>query len=174
MAVLVQQLVPADYAFVLHTANPTTGDRDQLYGELVPGLGETLVGNYPGRPLAFTARKPDGPPELISLPSKSIGFFGDGIICRSDTNAEDLPGYAGAGLYESVPVPPAQRRRLDATAEPLLWDRDRQTRLLGALTRLGAAVEEAAGAPQDIEGAIHNDAFYLLQTRPQVGLDNPL
>jgi len=174
MAVLVQQLVPADYAFVLHTANPTTGDRDQLYGELVPGLGETLVGNYPGRPLAFTARKPDGPPELISLPSKSIGFFGDGIICRSDTNAEDLPGYAGAGLYESVPVPPAQRRRLDATAEPLLWDRDRQARLLAALTRLGAAVEEAAGAPQDIEGAIHNDAFYLLQTRPQVGLDNPL
>ncbi len=59
MAVLIQQVVEADYAYVIHTANPLTGNRDELYAEVVLGLGETLVGNYPGRALGFVCRKAD-------------------------------------------------------------------------------------------------------------------
>ena len=59
MAVLVQQIVPADYAFVIHTTNPATRDAGEIYAEVVRGLGEVLVGNYPGRALSFSAKKAD-------------------------------------------------------------------------------------------------------------------
>lgn len=35
MAVLVQPVVPAEYAFVAHTVNPTTRDEQEVYFELV-------------------------------------------------------------------------------------------------------------------------------------------
>jgi pyruvate,water dikinase len=43
MAVLVQVMVPADAAGVAFTANPLTGDRDEVVITAVPGLGERLV-----------------------------------------------------------------------------------------------------------------------------------
>ena len=47
MAVLVQRLVEAEYAFVIHTVNPQTEDPAEMYAELVVGLGETLVAGSP-------------------------------------------------------------------------------------------------------------------------------
>ena len=46
-------MVSAEYAFVLHTANPITGAKGEVFGELVQGMGEALVGNHPGRALSF-------------------------------------------------------------------------------------------------------------------------
>jgi rifampicin phosphotransferase len=43
MAVLVQVMVPADSAGVAFTANPLTGDRDEVVISAVAGLGERLV-----------------------------------------------------------------------------------------------------------------------------------
>ncbi|HKX68458.1 MAG TPA: PEP/pyruvate-binding domain-containing protein [Intrasporangium sp.] len=43
MAVVVQQLVAADWAGVMFTANPVTGARDQVVIESSPGLGESVV-----------------------------------------------------------------------------------------------------------------------------------
>jgi pyruvate,water dikinase len=43
MAVLVQVMIPADAAGVAFTANPLTGDRDEVVISAVPGLGERLV-----------------------------------------------------------------------------------------------------------------------------------
>jgi pyruvate,water dikinase len=43
MAVLVQVMVPANAAGVAFTANPLTGDRDEVVITAVPGLGERLV-----------------------------------------------------------------------------------------------------------------------------------
>jgi alpha-glucan,water dikinase len=52
MGVLVQPVVPLRYAFVAHTCSPTTGSREEVYVEVVQGLGEALVsGDYPGRAL---------------------------------------------------------------------------------------------------------------------------
>ena len=56
------QVVPAQYAFVLHTAHPITRNRGDMFGEMVVGLGETLVGNHPGRALAFVGA--EGAPPL--------------------------------------------------------------------------------------------------------------
>ncbi len=44
MAVVVQQMIPAEMAGVLFTANPTSGNRDEMVIEVAPGLGEALVG----------------------------------------------------------------------------------------------------------------------------------
>lgn len=43
MAVLVQRLIDADAAGVAFTANPSTGDRDEVHVSAVRGLGERLV-----------------------------------------------------------------------------------------------------------------------------------
>ncbi|MCI26355.1 alpha-glucan water dikinase, partial [Trifolium medium] len=59
MSVLVQEVINADYAFVIHTTNPTSGDSSEIYTEVVKGLGETLVGAYPGRALSFICKKHD-------------------------------------------------------------------------------------------------------------------
>lgn len=34
MAVLVQEIISADYAFVIHTTNPSTGDSSEIYAEV--------------------------------------------------------------------------------------------------------------------------------------------
>ncbi|HWM06471.1 MAG TPA: PEP/pyruvate-binding domain-containing protein [Actinophytocola sp.] len=46
IAVVVQELVPADAAGVLFTANPLTGARDELVVNATWGLGEALVGGH--------------------------------------------------------------------------------------------------------------------------------
>ena len=60
MAVLVQRVVPAAYAFVIHTHNPSTGAADEVYAEVVAGLGESIVsGLVPGSALGCVAKKSD-------------------------------------------------------------------------------------------------------------------
>lgn len=175
MAVLIQQTVPADYAFIVHTIHPLTADTDVLYGDLVPGLGDALASNHPGRPLSFTARKSEGEhpvPQIETLPSKSVGLFGGGIVCRSDSNGEDLPHFAGAGLYASYFVPAPDACRLRYRDHPLVRDASWRDRMLGQITQLATQVEQVLEAPQDIEGAICQDQLYLLQSRPQVGLSS--
>lgn len=53
LSICALQVVAAEYAFVVHTANPLTGKRGEVFGEVVLGMGEALVGNFPGRALSF-------------------------------------------------------------------------------------------------------------------------
>lgn len=169
MAVLIQSVVEADYAFVLHTVNPSTGNPDELYGEIVLGLGETLVGNFPGRALSFAWNKRTRQSRLISFPSKSVALYGGGLIFRSDSNGEDLAGYAGAGLYDSILLQEPRRADLDYSQEPLVWDRSFREQLLTAIANVGIVIEQILGSPQDIEGAVAKGEYYVVQSRPQVG-----
>lgn len=60
MAVLVQRVVPAEYAYVIHTQNPSNNSADEIYAEVVKGLGESIVsGMVPGSSLSFVANKSD-------------------------------------------------------------------------------------------------------------------
>ena len=103
------QVIPAEYAFVVHTANPITGAAGELFGEVVVGMGEALVGNLPGRALSFSASSSSKDAastpavQLLSLPSKRVGLFSDpaasNLIARSDSNGEDLEAFAGAGTH---------------------------------------------------------------------------
>jgi alpha-glucan,water dikinase len=170
MAVLIQQVVPADYAFVIHTVNPSSGNQNELFAEVVLGLGETLVGNYPGRALSFVWDKTAHKATVLSYPGKSIGLYGTGLIFRSDSNGEDLEGYAGAGLYDSVLLDKPREAALDYTQEPLIWDQPFHEDLTSKIAQIGLEIERACGSPQDVEGAVAQKKFYVVQTRPQVGL----
>jgi alpha-glucan, water dikinase len=201
MAVCVMRVVPARYAFVLHTTNPSTGDEGEVFGELVKGLGEALVsGAVPGSSLAFAARKPlsaasaasaasasassssggggavfdkNAPldaPAVLSYPSKSVGMFvPESLIFRSDSNGEDLEGYAGAGLYESITMDPPTISTVDYSSDPLTADVIFRSDLLSRVAESGWALERALGSAQDVEGVVDPDGkVYIVQTRPQV------
>lgn len=171
MAVLVQELVPGELAFVLHSADPRSGERGRLYGEVVVGLGETLVGNHPGRALSFVGDKRSLEIEVLAFPSKSYALRGSGLIFRSDSSGEDLAGYAGAGLYDSFPLDENERVPIDYTRVPSVADSDLRHELLVGLLKLGTSIEARFGCPQDVEGVVLKKGYHVVQTRPQVGLD---
>ena len=144
----------------------------QVYVEVVAGQGEALVGNHPGRALGYTCAKDgSGSPSVCSAPSKSISLMGKGLIFRSDSNAEDLPGFAGAGLFDSVPMVEHSRRTMSYRHEKILNDRGFTDEMMVKIAKASAAVEEAmGGVPQDIEGCVVGGEVYVVQTRPQVGV----
>jgi alpha-glucan,water dikinase len=129
MAVLCQAVVPARYAFVIHTTNPTTGDEGEVYCELVRGLGEAIVsGTVPGTALAFAARKDAlDAPRVLLYPSKSEGMFVDdgSLIFRCAPRGGGLPppgrGCAAAALGGGGPplAPAAALRPLRARVDVL-------------------------------------------------------
>jgi alpha-glucan,water dikinase len=170
MAVLIQEVVEADYGFVIHTVDPSTGNDQQIYAEVVLGLGETLVGNYPGRAFSFNFGKREKSKAILTYPSKSVGLYGKGLIFRSDSNGEDLARYAGAGLYDSFLLDPPQKNLLDYSAEPLVWEEGFQDTLMETVARIGMTLESLLEKPQDIEGAWCGGRYYVVQTRPQVGI----
>ncbi len=51
-------------------------------------------------------------------PSKSDGMFvPESLIFRSDSNGEDLKGYAGAGLYDSITMDRTELRKVDYASD---------------------------------------------------------
>ena len=54
-------------------------------------------------------------------------FVCESLIFRSDSNGEDLEGYAGAGLYDSITLDTTETRKVDygadrcAEARPAVW-----------------------------------------------------
>jgi len=172
MAVLVMHVVPAEYAFVIHTTNPITRDCGEIYCELVRGLGETLVsGQFPGRGMAFSARKDAlDQPAVLSYPSKSEAMFvRDSLIFRSDSNAEDLDGYAGAGLYDSITMHECETRRVNYAEDKIVTDDAFRNEILSKICQVGFSIEEALGGAQDIEGVVDEAGHItIVQARPQV------
>jgi len=173
MAVLVQRVVSARYAFVIHTTNPMSGDENEIYCELVKGMGESIVsGTVPGSALAFKARKDDlDNPTIVLYPSKSQGMFvkEDSLIFRSDSNGEDLEGYAGAGLYDSITTAVMSQEVVDYSSDPIVADVAFAKDVMSRVCKVGAAIEKYLKSPQDIEGVVDPDLnITVVQTRPQM------
>ncbi len=146
MAVLLQPMIVADYAFVLHTWHPVTRRRGQVYIEVAVGMGETLVrGDDPGAPYRMVSDLATGEVSVLSYASWSTAR---------------TPG--GAGALNRIRVR-YDRERLSAR----LGELEELGRQLGAVGRL---VEDSFGAPQDIEGVIRGGRVTLVQARPQEGL----
>ena len=169
MSVLCQEVICADYAFVLHTRNPMNNNAEEIYGEIVVGLGETLVGAYEGRALAFIGNKASGRVELEGFPSKSASLNGSGFIFRSDSNSEDLPGFAGAGLFDSFIMNKPREDTICYSQCQLVVDEGYRGDLLRQLKDVGIMVEDIfCGVPQDIEGVVKGNQVFIVQSRPQV------
>jgi pyruvate,water dikinase len=141
IAVPVQEMVQSECAGVMFTVNPVTADHGQIVIEAVHGLGEAAVSGLVT-------------PDMYVIDKASLV-----IVDRSESEQEQelVRDPAGGGLHPNVwrAVPPERRRKEKLS--------DAQA---AELARLGVRVEAHYGAPQDIEWAWAEGAFWLLQARP--------
>jgi phosphoglucan,water dikinase len=145
MAVLIQEMLLPDYSFVIHTVNPITGKKGEVYIELAAGLGETLAsGEVPGTPY-----------RMVCSPANEVH-----ILSFASFSHSILPG-APAELI---------RETLDYSKVGLSVDRGLRTAAAVRLADVARSVEKALGRPQDIEGLLSGSDIRLVQSRPQQGL----
>jgi phosphoglucan,water dikinase len=169
MAVLIQELVDADYAFVLHTLSPITQDPRTLYAEIAVGLGETLVSAATaGGPYRLTCDKSSGAVAILAFANFSQASRPNPWQRLENARTPGSPSpteKSESGSLEALVRETLDYSRIDLSREPS------QLETLGRrLCRIGTYVEQALGKPQDIEGAVVKDTIYLVQTRPQQGL----
>ena len=143
IAVVVQQLVPAEVAGILFTANPLTGARDQIMLNAAWGLGEAIVGGQVT-------------PDTIVV-AKQTGAITSQEIATKEMMTVRVPG----GTREE-PVPAEKRRRVALPPEQA-----------AGLARLGAEIEQLYGRPMDIEWAMCDKRIFILQARPITALPEP-
>ncbi len=144
LAVVVQDMVDADAAGVLFTANPTTGRRDEVVVAAAWGLGEAVVGGE------------------VTTDDAVVEKATGRVRSRATADKAVMTVATGSGTAQR-PVP-AQRR-----TRPVLDDAD-----LAALAALGVRIEEWFGAPQDVEWARADGAFAVVQARPITALPDPV
>jgi pyruvate,water dikinase len=140
LAVVVQQMIPAEVAGILFTANPVNGRRDQMVIDAAWGLGEAVVG---GR----------------VTPDHWLADARTGAVLQARVaHKEVMTARAESGVV-TLPVPPDRQDRpaLDAPQ-------------VSALVELGRRVAAHYGEPQDIEWALAQGRLYLLQARPITSL----
>ena len=143
MAVLVQELVPADSSAVIFSANPVTQNRGEVVINASWGLGESIVGGTVS-PDTFTIDKRD-----LTVTESKI----------SDKKVMTVRVQDGT---EEVPVPRFMRSRPTLSGEQLV-----------AMARLAMSLEDKMGWPVDVESAYRGEDLYLLQCRQITTLTKP-
>lgn len=143
LAVVVQQLIPADCAGILFTANPMNGKRDELVLNATWGLGEAIVG---GQVTPDTAVLNKSTFAILSheVATKTI------MTVRTETGTEEKP------------VPAEKQNEAVLAAETAV-----------SLAKLGTQIEAHYGMPMDIEWAIADGEISILQARPITSLPDP-
>jgi phosphoglucan,water dikinase len=146
MAVLIQELVLPDFAFVLHTVSPITHCADEAYVEIAPGLGETLVsGATRGSPYRLVCNTTTGRVETLAFAN-----FSEALWPTTDGKVEP--------------------RIVDYSTLALSRDHEARRRWALRLGQIGRIVEKSLGGPQDIEGIFRGEEVFLVQARPQQGV----
>ena len=140
LAVVVQQMVDAESAGVMFTANPSNGRRDETVISAAWGLGESVVSGAVNTD-NIVVREPDGTVLSSEIADKAV-----------------MTVYAEQRTQER-PVPADQRKR------PVLSEAE-----AAELAAYGTRIENHYGAPQDIEWARTDGRFWILQARPITAL----
>jgi len=145
IAVVVQEMVESDVSGVMFTGNPVNAATDQIFINASWGLGEAIVSGIV-TPDEYIVRHRD-----LALLNKSLGSKEVQIVRNRQ---------AGSGTVEQSVAP--ERRIVAALNEAQIAD----------LADLGRAIQAAYGEfPQDIEWAMRDGTFYVLQARPITGVD---
>ncbi len=140
IAVLVQEMIPADVAGVAFIGNPLTARADEIVVNASWGLGESVVSG---------AVEPDE--FVLDLDSLKVKHRRQGAKeTRIDGTREGSGVEAASGSPDGYCLSDAQLREL------------------GELSRKVSRM--AGGLPQDIEWAISGDTLSLLQARPVTGV----
>ncbi|WP_209309586.1 PEP/pyruvate-binding domain-containing protein [Haloarcula amylovorans] len=147
MAVVVQPMVDATAAGVLFTADPATGNRHMASVDANFGLGESIVAGdvTPDHALVNTQTG-----EILEY---SIGTKTAAVELHRESTADEEGG------TQRVDLSPDRR-------ESRVLADDQLRTLVG----LGERAERLLGAPQDVEWALADGQFVLLQSRPITSL----
>jgi alpha-glucan, water dikinase len=65
-----------------------------------------------------------------------------GFIFRSDSNSEDLPGFAGAGLFDSYPMHDTSSFRISYNKEKLFTHKNFRNTFMTKIAEIGVAIED--------------------------------
>lgn len=136
LAVVVQQLIPADAAGILFTANPLDGDRDQILINATWGLGEAIVGGH------------------VNPDTVVVDKLTHDILSRETVTKTMMTVRTKTGTEERA-VPQAQQDAQVLADETAV-----------ELAQIGAQIEAHYGMPMDIEWALIDDEIVILQARP--------
>jgi pyruvate,water dikinase len=150
LAVVVQEMVPAEVAGVMFTANPLSGAHHELIIDANPGLGEAVVAGMV-TPDHFVVNK-----RSHRIKEQQLGRRE--VIIRSKV---------GGGTEQVA----SKHETTDTAALSL--------QAVRKLSQLGIEIENHYGTPQDIEWAWVDDKtrtgrFFILQARPMTALPEPL
>jgi pyruvate,water dikinase len=140
IAVVVQIQIPSTRAGVMFTVDPSSGERDQLVIEGSFGLGEAVVSGSVS-PDRYAVRKHD-----LAITTRSVR--------PKELAIEPAPQGAGGTV--------TRRLSSEEGMRPVLTDEE-----VLALAKLGLAIEEHYGSPQDTEWSFDPDGnAWMLQSRP--------
>ncbi len=81
---------------------------------------------------------------------------------------EDLEGFSGAGLFDSVPMVKDKKVEMMYYNDRIFKDKKFVENMIKKISKLGIEVEKMFNETQDIEGVFCKEEFYIVQTRPQV------
>ncbi|AGP37403.1 hypothetical protein SCE1572_24685 [Sorangium cellulosum So0157-2] len=198
IAVVVQRMVPAEFAGVLFTVDPVAQRADRMLLEVAPGLGEAVVSGHTtgdvyrlrrapfGGAAAIDTGKPNGAAANGAGKPNGAAANGAGKPNGAAANGAGKPNGAaanGAGKPNGAAANGAGKP--NGAARPgaddlAIEDRDRREAgrpapsddLVIELARLGLRLEAHFGCPQDVEFAIAGGSLHLLQSRPITTLGN--
>lgn len=143
LAVVVQRMFPSAVSGVLFTANPVTSNPDQFFVNAGWGLGEAVVSGRVN-------------------PDQLVVAKGSLEIVDRQVNDKVVMTVADPGGQGSIEVPVDGDTR---TVQALPDDAVRE------LCRIGQAIEDHYGFPQDIEWGWADGRFAILQAREVTGAD---
>lgn len=166
MAVLIQELVNPTLSFVMHTKNPfasASKSAKEIYVELVPGLGETLAsGAVRGTPHRMVIDKATGDFEMLAFSSYSHAII---PVQPRKTSFSQLP--RENDVLDSPVSSSVRSAVIDNTVDPMVASVAFRRQFAKRATFIAEFLESNLGGPQDVEGAIVDQAVYLVQSRPQ-------
>ena len=85
-------------------------------------MGESLVGAYEGQSFSFVYNKEKKNFGIKTYPNKCLALKNKGFIFRSDSNTEDLEGFAGAGLFDSIPMVEYEEIKMEYGINKIFWE----------------------------------------------------
>lgn len=146
MAILFQEMIDPELAFIMHTSDPMSGTSDSAWVELAVGLGDTLASAWQaGSPYRIRCNRHSYQSQLLSCANFSFAL-----------HANHSQGQFSEPVnYTTVPF---------STQPALIQPLGKQ------LAKIASYLESVFNYPQDVEGAIRNDSIYVLQARAQQGL----
>ncbi|HMB22141.1 MAG TPA: PEP/pyruvate-binding domain-containing protein, partial [Anaerolineales bacterium] len=136
LAVVVQEMVNAEAAGILFTANPINGSRSEMVINAAWGLGEAIVGGLVS-PDTIVADKATGKIKNVEVADKTV------ITVRTESGTREQ------ALED-------KRRKAQVLKGPQVIE----------LVSIARRIEEFYGKPQDIEWCQANNRFYIVQARP--------